>query len=512
MNKSPRLYVALLLLWAGLMTALAYPLALEVQRGFEHSAVVGLAVALSGIFISYFWLNGIKDLIYTLMFHGNRGLLSLRVPADAAPSPDPESVPSVALLYCTCDDFSPAALAACLDQSHPRTRAVILDDSKTEQSRQQVDAFAAEHGIEVVRRPDRTGFKAGNLNHYLRTADYDYFVILDSDEIIPRDFTRRCLDYFRHYPKAGVVQANHVATRNRNSFMGRFHPGVDSHWPAYQSVKNRFGFLSLLGHGAMVSRECYQAADGFPHLVAEDLCFSIEARNAGYLVVFAPDVVCEEEFPVSYHAFKKRHSKWAQGNMEFLKRYSLRILTSRMSWFEKLDIVLFTYSLPLTAFFSLYVAINVVALPALEYSVRLPLWTLVPTLLFVVAPMLNDIISLRSRMSIRQLGSYLGHSMLLYGSMFFTGLRASLTSLFGSAVFIVTPKEQERMTLRQAVSANWTELVFGVALAATSLWFTHSVLPVLLLVLPSFAVLYLARMHQRAAASGPAGPQQAVEG
>ena len=111
-----------------------------------------------------------------------------------------------------------------------------------------------------------------------------------------------------------------------------FSIGVDSHWIAYQTVKDRYGFLSLLGHGAMVSRECYVAAGGFPHVVAEDLCFSIAARDAGWLTVFAPDVVCEEEYPVDYLAFKKRHSKWTQGNMEFIKRYTAVILRSRMSW------------------------------------------------------------------------------------------------------------------------------------------------------------------------------------
>jgi cellulose synthase/poly-beta-1,6-N-acetylglucosamine synthase-like glycosyltransferase len=109
--------------------------------------------------------------------------------------------------------------------------------------------------------------------------------------------------------------------------------------------------MSLLGHGAMVSRACYVAAGGFPHLVAEDLCFSIEARIRGYYVAFAEDIVCEEEYPVDYLAFKKRHSKWTQGNMEFIRTYTGRIFASSLSWLEKLDIVLFTYNLPLTAFF-----------------------------------------------------------------------------------------------------------------------------------------------------------------
>ncbi len=492
MTRHPGLYVAILGLWLGLFAAFIWSIEPEVRRAFTQSTSIGVTVVASGLFIGYFWLNGTKDLVYTAAFHRQRERLLPQIPAC---SREPGDWPRTVLVYCTCDDFCGESLEASMRQDAPGVRTVILDDSKTDTYRRAVDAFAAEHGVEVVRRADRVGFKAGNLNNYLRRADFDYFVILDSDEIIPPNFVTRCLDYFQHFPNAGIVQANHVATRNRNRFMSRFHRGVATHWLAYQCVKNRFGFLSLLGHGAMVSAACYQAAGGFPHLVAEDLCFSIEARTAGYLTVFAPDIMCEEEFPVSYMAFKQRHNKWTQGNMEFIKKYTRRIVSSPMSWFEKLDIVLFTYSLPLTSLFSLYVVINVIVLPAVSYSVRWPLWMLIPTVAFILAPMLNDILSLRKTMRPDQLGSYLLHSALLFGSMFFTGLRASFKSLFGSSVFLVTPKKGSRITWRQAARSNWPDLLFAVALTGTCLWFTHSVLPVLLIAGPTAAALYLARMH-----------------
>src|SRR6202034_3644777 len=96
-------------------------------------------------------------------------------------------------------------------------------------------------------------------------------------------------------PEIGIVQANHIATRNRTTFMKKFSPGVDSHWPAYQQVKDHAGFLSLLGHGAMVKMEAYRAAGGFPHIVAEDIGLAIDMLRVGYRVAFAQDIVCEEE-------------------------------------------------------------------------------------------------------------------------------------------------------------------------------------------------------------------------
>ncbi len=401
------------------------------------------------------------------------------------------------MVYCTCNDFNGESLEACLHQNYPNSSVVILDDSSKPEYLAEVDAFAKEHGIEVVRRENHVGFKAGNLNNYLQKAEYDFFVILDSDEIIPNDFITRALDYFAYYPRAGIVQANHMATRNRNKFMRLFAIGVDSHWPTYQMVKHFHGFLSLLGHGAMVRRECYFAAGGFPPLVAEDLCLSIEARNQGYYTVFAPDIMCEEEYPISYLAFKKRHSKWTQGNMEFIKKYTKRILTSKMSWYEKLDIVLFTYSLPLSAFFATYVVINVIMLPVLHYHIVYPLWMLVPTVIFLIAPMLNDIICYWHKISRRELLWYLGHSMLLYGSMMFTSLRSSLKSAFGKSVFLVTPKDHERISFFSALRASRPEILFGVAVLSIAQFFDHSPLPTLLIAIPALLSVYLTMMANR---------------
>ena len=493
MIKSSRVYLVILGVWSVLFAVL-----LETSFGQIAAAtsagwpIVALVVA-STAFIAYFWLNGTKDVVYTLYYHLISARLARPVPVFARATD-----PRVVLVYCTCNDFSADSLLRSMRQDYRNFAVVILDDSSQPEYLAKVDAFGAEHGVRVVRRADRAGYKAGNLNNYLRTAEFDYFVILDSDEIIPPSYISRALDYFARYRNAGIVQANHVATRNRNAFMRMFSIGVDSHWIAYQTVKDRHGFLSLLGHGAMVSRECYQAAGGFPHVVAEDLCFSIAARDAGYFTVFAPDVVCEEEYPVDYLAFKKRHSKWTQGNMEFIKRYTGVILRSRMTWFEKVDIVLFTYNLPLTAVFSIYVAIHVIVLPVLGYRIDYPLWMLAPTALFLLAPMLNDVIFHFRSMSKRRLAWYLLHTILLYGSMLFISFRASVTSAFGKSVFVVTPKEDQRITLRQALVANRAEIIFGVLLTAISVYLTGSALPVLLIALPAIFCTYLALQHNDA--------------
>jgi len=495
MKKTPLLYCIAIFLWLGLLVGTLTPLLFAVHQSESRGWLTLALVVISTLFIAYFWLNGVKDVVYTFYYYLRKSKLT-RVPPQGSWQKifGSRASKKVTMVYCTCNDFNAESLEACLSQDYPNYEVVILDDSKKPEYIASIDAFGAKHDLQVVRRSNNVGYKAGNLNNYLQTADFDYFVILDSDEIIPSNFISRAFDYFAYYPNAGIIQANHIATRNRNKFMSLFAIGVNSHWLTYQAVKHHHGFLSLLGHGAMVSRECYVAAGGFPHLVAEDLCFSIEARNQGFFVAFAPDIICEEEYPVDYLAFKKRHSKWTQGNMEFIKKYTWRILTSKMHWYEKLDIILFTYSLPLTAFFALYVVINVVILPLLNYHVVYPTWLLIPTVIFLIAPMLNDIIFYGRRKNPLALLWYLGHSMLLYGSVLFVSIKSSLISTFGKSVFLVTPKNSKRVSLRDAIFVNKGELFFGIGLIILSIVINKSPLPTVMIAIPGILSIYLSMM------------------
>src|SRR6185295_11061244 len=104
------------------------------------------------------------------------------------------------------------------------------------------------------------------------------------------------------------------------------------------------------------------------------------------------------------------------------------------------------------------------------------------------------------RMPKRQLLWYTMHTVLLYGSMLFISIRASLTSAFGRSVFLVTPKEDQQTSARQALIANRNEIIFGVSLLAVSLVLVGSVLPVLFIAMPATLCAYLAVKHNRPAA------------
>ena len=507
MKKSPALYITMLVIWTVLTVFLWWNfLPKIVDVPFVRGRAVSLGVeigarvllAFNGVFISYFWLNGVKDFIYVIWYYIFRKRMLARY-HDVIETDISNATDKVLMAYCTCNDFDGKSLALSMEQTYPHVTTVILDDSTDEAYKKAIDEFAQKHGVEVIRRADRKGFKAGNINNYLQSEaclkkGYGYYVILDSDEILPPDYVQESLKYFYARKNVGIVQANHVSDRNRNFFMKLFHVGVNSHWPTYQTMKHFYGFSTMLGHGAMLKKDCYEKAGGFPPLVAEDLCLSIEARSAGYLVAFAPNIICREEYPIDYVAFKKRHSKWTQGNLEFIKKYTGRIASSKMKWFEKMDIVLFTYNLPLTAVFAFFIFANLTIAPLLSIDLGgvYALWMIIPTIIFFFSPMLNDFITWTFRLNPLRTLVYTVSVVMLYGSMLTTSLVSALMGIFGKkAKFIVTPKSSNRITLGFALKFQWKEIVFSTLLLVISLIFHGGVLPVLLIIVTGYSSIIL---------------------
>lgn len=512
MKKSPALYIVMFIIWTALAAFLWYnficviidvPFIIpsdKINHGIKITA--SILLTLNALFISYFWLNGVKDFIYVVWYYIAKSALIKRH-EEIIDETVSNCSAKVILAYCTCNDFDGNSLLKSMRQDYGNFETVILDDSGDEKYKRAIDEFAIKNGVTVIRRKDRKGFKEGNINNYLLSENvknnYDYVVILDSDEILPPNFIKESLKYFLKYKNVGILQANHISTRNRNLFMKLFHIGVNSHWPTYQTMKHFYGFSTMLGHGAMISRECYLAAGGFPNLVAEDLCLSIEARNHGYYVAFAPNIVCEEEYPVDYVAFKKRHSKWTQGNLEFIKRYTGKIIKSKMKWYEKADIVLFTYNLPLTAIFAFFIFLNLVFAPLLNINLGAvyKLWMIIPTVIFFFSPMLNDFIVWTTKFNpLRNLAYFFG-VIVLYGSMLTTSLISALLGMCGKkAKFIVTPKTATKITFWQAVKFQKNEIIFSSLLLTIGL-IMHNVLSVILIISTGYLSLFLLFLSNR---------------
>lgn len=380
----------------------------------------------------------------------------------------PENPPGVAILYTTANDFVEASANSCVMQEYPNFTVYILDDSSDPDYRARIDDYAAGHPerVRVIRRSDRKGFKAGNLNHGLANAATmePFFALVDADEILPTDFLLKIVPRLAADEKCGFVQANHRSNPDSTSPLAKYMGvGIDIHWKWYHPLRNRYGFVMLLGHGAVIRRQCWEEIGGFPELVSEDLAFALSARKLGWRGYFEENVICFEDFPESVRAFRVRHMKWTRGTCEFLFSEMRSLLRSRnIPLVEKLDILFPTLNLPLSLLYFLFVVdANLilaslfghtqpltVALGDLEFVVptlRLESGFAVLntadfyfiTLMTLLAPVLCFVIDMWRRPG--ELFRFLSRSTALYGAL---GPLSSLGVLFylvtGKAIFHVT--------------------------------------------------------------------------
>ena len=504
MKKKPTLYIIVFAVWAGCAALLAFCLAQMIPAVAGEPWRRGLIIALLSLntaILAALWLGSIKDLVFSLAYALRRKALTRALQRQAAEgeralAEAAEPLPRVLLLYCTCNDFNEQALSRCRRQNYGNCKTVILDDSTDPACKRAAAKYALHHSnVEVVRRQDRSGYKAGNLNNYLRgRSDYDYFVVLDSDEVIPPDFISKALRYFAADENCGAVQARHVASEGKNMFQRLLGRSVAGNGRTVQVIKNFYGANALLGHGMMISRRCYQRAGGFPHVVAEDISFAVEIRNAGLSILYAPDIECSEEFPSSYLALKKRQCKWTQGNLEYMKRYSGQIFSAKMAWFEKADIILSHYSLPVVPVLSFLLTVCTVALGFLGYPViGYALAVYAVMLLFLCSPMLPDLFLCRGKTNFLLLVPYFIVNVATYASLAPMMLRTVALGLLGKkAVFLITPKGEGRTTVKQALAGTWGSVAFALVVGGMALWACGSILPVIFIFAGCLAAPFLA--------------------
>ena len=356
-NRSPLMFLLIFTAWFMALVWFGPRLIESLQAA--QGPVSRFALWYFIIFIPIAWLYGIYNLSVVFFALVYRKLQPQVQATELTPN-------AVAVLYTTCNDFVATSVLSCANLDYPDYTVYILDDSSDVAIRNRIDKFARRFDhVRVIRRRDRQGFKAGNLNHALQhVVKEPLFVIADSDEILPRDFLRTLVPRIVADPNCGFIQANHRCVRQGTKLQQDLCDGVDVHWKWYQPLRNRFGFVMFLGHGALLRRSCWQQVGGFPEVVSEDLAYAIAIREQGYYGTFASDVTCFEEFPESVRAFRVRHVKWTRGTCEFLHRYGIGLLKSvRMSWSEKFDILFPTANLPLTLLFFGYMLMAAIVLP-----------------------------------------------------------------------------------------------------------------------------------------------------
>jgi len=231
-----------------------------------------------------------------------------------------------------------------LDYPRDRLQIQVLDDSTDETTavaRARVDFYRARGiDIELIHRAERTGFKAGALQHGLATAKSEFIAIFDADFVPEPDFLTKTIPHFFGRPRLGMIQTRWGHINADYSPLTRAQAiALDGHFVVEQTARNRSGlFMSFNGTAGIWRRECIEASGGWQgDTISEDLDLSYRAQLSGWDFLFVPDVLSPAEIPPQINAFKRQQFRWAKGSIQCALKLWRLVLKAPVSILKRLQ-------------------------------------------------------------------------------------------------------------------------------------------------------------------------------
>jgi cellulose synthase/poly-beta-1,6-N-acetylglucosamine synthase-like glycosyltransferase len=186
--------------------------------------------------------------------------------------------------------------------------------------------------IHLLRRKDRTGFKAGALGYGLIKANGEFIAIFDADFLPTPDFLLRTVPCFSD-PKIGMVQARWGFLNTEHSWLTVVQSLLlGQHFSIEHFVRFRRGlFFNFNGTAGIWRRQAIESAGGWQSdTVTEDLDLSYRAQLAGWRFIYCDDLVVSSELPATLAAFRSQQQRWAKGSVQTAKKVLPRLLAARL--------------------------------------------------------------------------------------------------------------------------------------------------------------------------------------
>jgi cellulose synthase (UDP-forming) len=208
-------------------------------------------------------------------------------------------------------------VAAAVRMRGARVHVALLDDGASPEMR----ALAARHGARYIARDERTGAKAGNVNHALALTDSPAVLVLDCDHVPHPRMLEATLghladeqmafvqtpQYYANAPRGGVAAA---AWAQQALFFGAIARGKDGH-----------GAMFCCGTNVLFRRAALEDAGGFPtNSLTEDFELSIVLHERGWKTAYLPEVLARGLGPEDMASYVSQQQRWARGCLSALPR------------------------------------------------------------------------------------------------------------------------------------------------------------------------------------------------
>ncbi|MBT3963656.1 MAG: glycosyltransferase [Flavobacteriales bacterium] len=217
---------------------------------------------------------------------------------------------------------------------HDRLEIQILDDSTDDTTKiieEKLSAIQSEISLVHVRRPDRTGYKAGALAYGMERTKADYIAIFDADFIPDPEFLNRTMCQFVD-KRVGVVQTRWTHLNEDADWMTRIQAfGLNAHFTVEQMGRAEGNhFLNFNGTAGIWRKECIAQAGGWQHdTLTEDLDLSYRAQFKGWRIAYDEDIESPAELPITMGALKSQQFRWTKGAAQCSVKHLPNLIRSK---------------------------------------------------------------------------------------------------------------------------------------------------------------------------------------
>lgn len=258
-----------------------------------------------------------------------------------------EALPRVLVQLPVCDEgplaVRVAAAAARLDWPRDKLEIQVLDDGRAGDPEDLVRAILSVVpdgvNLEILRRGERSGFKAGNLAYGLKHSDAPYVAIFDADFVPPTDFLRRTVPALIADSGLAYVQARWGhANRTKNWLTRAQGMLLDAHFAVEQEARFRAGLpMSFNGTAGVWSRSAIDNGGGWTgDTLTEDLDLSMRCAMKGWRSALLSDVVVSGELPETAAAWRAQQARWTKGHAQTARKLLPVIWASAMPLWKKM--------------------------------------------------------------------------------------------------------------------------------------------------------------------------------
>ncbi len=219
-----------------------------------------------------------------------------------------------------------------LDYPPEKLTLMLLDDS-TDETSTIIDEYLASRpyscNIEIIRRTDREGYKAGALAEATLKTSAELIAIFDADCKVPSNFLRDTVHYFSD-PEISAIQTRWEHSNLHYSlFTLAMSVGLDGHFLIEKEgriITN--GFVAFNGTGGMWRRSSIiEAGNWTGRTLAEDLDIAFRSQLQSKTVQYVPQVTVLQEIAPTLTLWGIQQTRWSRGFAQNIRLHFKDVLT-----------------------------------------------------------------------------------------------------------------------------------------------------------------------------------------